>query len=89
MKIVDLTGRTFGSLTVIRESGPSRDGRPMYRCACACGKETVVQRSNLITGNTTSCGCRRRKAVSEAQRKRWQRYEEALSNRLVVKGVLP
>ena len=29
----------------------------MWRCKCDCGKEVIVQSSNLINGNTKSCGC--------------------------------
>ena len=52
----DLTGRTFGMLTVLRYTG--KDGR--WLCRCECGKETVATASCLVRGLAKSCGCRRR-----------------------------
>lgn len=52
----DLTGRRFGRLIALEYAG--RQGRKtLWHCRCDCGKEVVVQRSSLISGNTTSCGC--------------------------------
>ena len=28
-----------------------------FKCLCDCGKETIVRSNNLLSGNTTSCGC--------------------------------
>ena len=55
----DLTGRQFGDLTVLRRA--ESDGRRGVRwlCRCACGKETVVPASQLKSGGTRSCGCKR------------------------------
>ena len=50
-----LIGQTFNELTVIEE-GLRKSGRPAVRCRCSCGKETIVRRSNLLNGNTKSCG---------------------------------
>lgn len=61
MKLVDITGEKFGRLTVIKRNGvhkfPSGQTRPIWLCRCDCGKEINVLARNLITGNTTSCGC--------------------------------
>jgi hypothetical protein len=50
----NLTGRTFGFLTVEAVDRPGNDLH--YRCRCACGRITVVLASNLRSGNTRSCG---------------------------------
>lgn len=42
---------TFGKLTVIGYIGQST-----FVCLCECGNETEVYRSNLLSGQTTSCG---------------------------------
>ena len=34
-----------------------RDWKTYYKCLCNCGNSTVVLASNLLTGNTKSCGC--------------------------------
>jgi hypothetical protein len=58
----DLTGQTFGRLTVIKRV-PSPDklsGRSTWwLCSCKCGKRLEVRRQSLVTGNTKSCGCLR------------------------------
>jgi hypothetical protein len=46
----------FGHLTVIEFAG-SVAGHGQHRCRCDCGTMIVVLTRNLITGNTTSCGC--------------------------------
>jgi len=54
-KLKDMTGQVFGKLTVIGYEG-SKDDNSLWRCRCECGKETVVSRSALLSGSTTSCG---------------------------------
>ncbi len=56
-------GTPFGRLTV--ESGPfMRFPRSctayFFRCVCQCGKVKDFRASNLLSGNTTSCGCGKR-----------------------------
>lgn len=61
MKLVDLTGKRFGHLTVI-ERAPNFHGRIMWRCECECGNIIDVDASNLKRSNETrSCGCLWRK----------------------------
>ena len=60
--LIDLTGRRFGRLLVLRREGTYYydDGFvavPLWRCRCDCGRETVVQGSCLRRGTTRSCGC--------------------------------
>ena len=52
----DLTGLTFGRLTVI-EYYDSINGRNHWRCLCRCGEETIVPTTHLQSGHTKSCGC--------------------------------
>ncbi len=58
--VIDLTGQTFGRLTVL-ERGPMRPGgrRPaVWVCRCRCGAVTTVASASLRDGRTVSCGCR-------------------------------
>ena len=61
MRLIDLTGKKFGRLTVLCREGtyqrPSGNKEPTWRCVCECGNEVVVQSSNLKRKNTLSCGC--------------------------------
>lgn len=52
------TGDRFGKLVVLREI--KRDGKLFYECLCDCGEHVTVYKSNLVTGNTRSCGCLRK-----------------------------
>lgn len=52
----DLSGRTFGRLTVLGPTGrPS--GKAAWLCRCMCGQEVTVRADHLKSGHTTSCGC--------------------------------
>ena len=55
----DLTGKRFGKLTTIKNSGKrTPSGRHIYwLCQCDCGKTKLVTANNLTTGHTQSCGC--------------------------------
>jgi hypothetical protein len=56
----DLTGATFGRLTVIKLSDHPLGGkrkRTTWLCECACGNFHKVMASNLVGGLTQSCGC--------------------------------
>lgn len=52
----DLTGQTFGDLTVVRklEKDEKRNGT-WWLCRCSCGAEYKVQGTLLITGKRTHC----------------------------------
>lgn len=57
MPVLDMVGRTFGHLTVIKRSG-SKNGQAMWRCQCDCGKTVAaIHGSSLRRGLTKSCGC--------------------------------
>jgi hypothetical protein len=60
--MIDLSGRIFGRLTVIEYKGRSKSKKTLWLCHCECGKEKTVVGSNLVSGNTTSCGCIRTEA---------------------------
>lgn len=63
-KILDLTGQTFGLLTVLHQDGMIAK-RKAWRCVCACGTEKTVRSEYLRNGDTTSCGCRLRERQRE------------------------
>lgn len=55
----DLTGRTFGRLTVMKRAGILGKSAA-WLCSCTCHNEIVVRADNLLSGSTRSCGCLRR-----------------------------
>lgn len=52
----DLTGRTFGRLTVLKRVGSGKDGAK-WLCQCDCGKQMLTYTERLTSGHTRSCGC--------------------------------
>ncbi len=57
MKFVDLTGETYGRWTVLSFAHRSNSGQGLWNCRCSCGKENIVQATNLRSGTSKSCGC--------------------------------
>lgn len=53
---VDLTGKTFGRLTVIKRVN-NRHNRVWWLCKCSCGNLTESPGYSLKCGDTKSCGC--------------------------------
>jgi hypothetical protein len=56
---IDITGKTFGRLTVVSRVENSPEGKAKWRCLCTCGKSTVSVGGNLRLGKSRSCGCLR------------------------------
>lgn len=57
MKALDLTGKKFGKLTIIKYEGKNKEGRPLCLCECDCGNYKIIIEKNIKNGNTKSCGC--------------------------------
>lgn len=58
-KFIDLTGRRFGKLKVLRR-GPNKGEQPCWWCLCfCCGLKVSVRGDILRSGSTKSysCGC--------------------------------
>ena len=56
-KMIDITGQTFGKLTVIENVGKLDGRRYFWKCSCECGNIIIKEGSLLRSGNTKSCGC--------------------------------
>lgn len=58
---IDLTGQTFGKLTVIKQDKETKhsNGRAYWWCKCSCGNPQLksVQGQLLRNGHVLSCGC--------------------------------
>ena len=58
MKRIDLTGQTFGRLTVLELSDKLDSARArLWKCQCACGNITYTSSTKLTKGWKKSCGC--------------------------------
>ena len=62
-RMIDMTGETYGRLTVLGLS----DKKPgtNWVCQCTCGEKTIVLRGSLTRGLTSSCGCYKKEQVSK------------------------
>lgn len=58
-RFVDLTGHTFGILTVVSFAGVHDRYGSMWKCRCECGTSVEITANHLKTGHTGSCGCMR------------------------------
>ena len=56
--MLDLQGKKFGRLTVVRLDGLHKRNF-WWICRCECGKEKSVRTNRLTLGTTRSCGCLR------------------------------
>ena len=67
-KLIDLTGKTFGRLTIIQRdfSKPSR--KAMWLCKCTCGKQVIVGSDHLRSGHSKSCGCLQKEKAANVMR---------------------
>lgn len=65
-KKIDLTGKRYGKLVVIKEDGKDKYNKIMWLCKCDCGNIARVLGNNLRLGKTKSCGCLQRETVSKA-----------------------
>ena len=69
-KMIDLTNKRFGSLTVKSFVGiVGNNPHNHWKCICDCGNETISNGGNLRNGVSTSCGCKRRLRASEVNTK--------------------
>ena len=62
---IDRTGQVFGKLTVLECAGRNKLKKVIWSCLCACGNKTIVVSGSLVTGNTLSCGCGVKEAITK------------------------
>ena len=55
----DLTGKTFGRLTVLKRLERNPWGNFNWLCQCSCGETTTAPGGMLTKGQKRSCGCLR------------------------------
>ena len=56
----EIIGKRFGKLAVVEfayRMKAVKDTHFYFLCQCDCGKRVVVEKNNLKTGHTKSCGC--------------------------------
>lgn len=58
-KLIDLTGKQFGMLTVSGHAGVNAHRQHRWHCLCKCGNAVIVIGHHLRQGSSQSCGCTR------------------------------
>lgn len=83
----DLTGETFGRLTVISRAENDENGKAQWHCKCSCKNETIitVRGTDLKNGHTQSCGCLMREKNVELHTRHGKRYTKIYKVWLVLK----
>jgi hypothetical protein len=69
---VDLTEKRFGKLVAkytIPKLKNNKAKRRYWFCVCDCGEKTTVSSSDLLSGNTKSCGCYQKEIASKCNTK--------------------
>lgn len=65
-KYPNLTGKRFGSLTVIKKANKKdKNGHLYWDCQCDCGNCVTILGTNLTQGYTKSCGCLHSEIISK------------------------
>lgn len=70
-KRLELKGKRFGRLRVLKRAENSDGGQTRWLCRCDCGNEVTVMGHNLAAGNTKSCGCLQRDMVAKSSARRY------------------
>ena len=76
----DLTGERFGLLVVLEYVGALYT---KWRVRCDCGEVREIAASSLVSGNSTSCGCRK----TAAGKARWAALAAAMQSSVTTETV--
>ena len=69
-KMIDMSGKKIGRLTVIERSNASGTNKGVYwLCQCKCGAEKYIRGADLRDGSIVSCGCYKNENTSERSTK--------------------
>lgn len=78
-KLIDLTGQTFGRLTVLEKDKVRKtSGGSYWICRCECGTIKSVKSISLRNGDISSCGCYRQEQLRKAK---YQKSEKEMLNK--------
>lgn len=66
-KFQDLTGQTYGRLTVLEITNQRKNDSVVWKCQCDCGNICYVSTRKLHAG-TKSCGCLQKESISSRMR---------------------
>lgn len=67
-KDVNLVGKRYGKLTVVRFLGVSEQRHKEWECICDCGNTYIATTSRLINKSVVSCGCAKKERIRNMER---------------------
>lgn len=80
MKKIDIVGKKFGRLLVLARADKEielQKSKKKYSyyfvCLCDCGNQKIIERTNLVSGDSKSCGCLHREGLLTRSFKHGQR----------------
>ena len=87
MRVIDMAGKKFGSLTVVSRAENSLRGQAMWvvRCGCSTPIEFVALGNNLRRGNTTGCVCTKRERARQVMTKVRSTINDGIESELMGK----
>lgn len=60
----DIVGERFGDLVVKRRyRDNSNNTNLLWECKCSCGNTRIIRLYDLLSGKSTSCGCKRQRTL--------------------------
>lgn len=86
-KFIDLTGKRFGRLIVIKRVENNFFGVLYWLCKCDCGNFKIIRGNNLKSGKTQSCGCLQKEKAKNIGENKRKYKKEYLSLRYIFKGI--
>lgn len=69
VRFKDISNMRFGRLVAIESFKKWNCNKYFWKCKCDCGKEIECLGSNLLRGNTNSCGCLKNDMVADLRKK--------------------
>jgi hypothetical protein len=67
----DIKGKIFGRLTFVKFIKTDKSRRKLWECLCSCGNKYIANQYAVLSGNTLSCGCLRKKPLKDLTNQRF------------------
>jgi hypothetical protein len=64
-RLIDLTGKRFGRLVILKRAENTALGQTRWLCICNCGNKIEAAGNDIRSGHTKSCGCLHREVASK------------------------
>ena len=85
---IDLTGKRFERLVVIKRVENAKDGHARWLCQCDCGNTTIVSSNVLKRGHSKSCGCLNKEVASKKAKLNYKDLTNQRFGKLIAKKYL-